>query len=414
MVPGLFVNPEKNVALNVKDIRTWRWLAGILQAGVILGLPFVRIRGESALRFDIPSLRLHVFGHTIWIQELFIVLVATLFVVLLIIFMTLVFGRVWCGWLCPQTVIVDFTPFVDRSEKAGMLRHSLGLLLMFLISIVVAASLIWYFVSPYEFIDDLLAGRLGMTTWGFWAVFTIILFLDFAFLRHRWCKTICPYSMLQGVLFDKSTMIIELEAARSGECIDCGRCVKVCPTHLDIRNGADSACINCAGCIDACNHVMTRQQKKGLIRYAFGSGNEGKILRQSSLLIGSLVTLLLAFLIYLMAARTGVEVTVLPHTMEARQTREQLIINAYQLAVINMLDVPVDLDVTVDAAGAVLVPAGKQTFHIDSGDKNKFPLFVKIRRTPGMKTVKLRIRLFDQQKNINIVKEANFVIPHEL
>lgn len=402
------------MALNVNNIRTWRWLVGMLQAIVILGLPFVRIKGESALRFDIPSLRLHVFGHAIWIQELFIVLVATLFVALLIIFMTLVFGRVWCGWLCPQTVIVDFTPFIDRGEKAGLLRHSLALVLMFLLSILVAASLIWYFVSPYEFINDLLAGRLGMTTWGFWTVFTIVLFLDFAFLRHRWCKTICPYSMLQGVLFDKSTMIIELDAARSGECSDCLRCVKACPTHLDIRNGADSACINCAECIDACKDVMARQGKKGLIRYAFGSGNEGKIFRQSSLIIGSFVILLLAFLIYLMTARTGVEVTVLPHTMEARQTRDQLIINAYLLSVINMRDVPVNLDVTVDAVGAALVPSERQTLHIAPGGKNKFPLFVKIRRNPGMKTVKLRIRLLDQQKNILIDKEANFVIPHEL
>lgn len=400
--------------MKINNIRTWRWIVEALQALIILGLPFVRIHGESALRFDIPSLRLHVFGHSIWMQELFIVLVATLLFALLFIFITLVFGRVWCGWLCPQTVLIDFMPFVDRTKKEGFPQNFLAFLLTFLLSIIVAASLIWYFVSPYEFIHDLMAGSLGTTTWGFWITFTVILFLNYAFLRHTWCKTVCPYSMLQGVLFDKSTLIIELDPARSSECIDCSRCLKVCPTEIDIRKGFGSACINCAECIDACNNIMVRFHKKGLIRYAFGTANEGRVVRQSSFIIGSFVILLLVSLVYLMIARTGVEVTVLPHTLEARQTKDKLIINAYMLSIINMLDVPVDLNVKVDAGGAPLVQSLTEPIHMGPGGKSKFPLFVKIKKTPGMKTVKLRMRLIDQQKKIQIDKEANFVIPNEL
>ena len=402
------------MGIKCNNFRTWRWVVELLQALIILGLPFVRIHGESAFRFDIPSLRLHVFGHGIWMQELFIVLVATLFLALLFILITLVFGRIWCGWLCPQTVLVDFTSVVDRAKITGSLRNLLVFLLTFLLSVIVAASLIWYFVSPYEFIHDLMAGTLGTATWGFWIAFTVILFLNFTFLRHTWCKTVCPYSMLQGVLFDKNTQIIELDPARSSECINCSRCLKVCPTEIDIRKGFGSACINCAECIDACSTVMAKFNKKGLIRYAFGTANEGRVARQSFFIIGAFTVLLLVSLIYLMMARTGVEVALLPHTMEARQTKDKLIINAYVVSVINMLDAPIDLNVTVDAGGTSLVQSLMEPVHVGPGDKNKFPLFVKIQKTPGMKTIKLRVKLIDKRKKIHINKEANFVIPNEL
>jgi hypothetical protein len=159
---------------------------------------------------------------------------------------------------------------------------------------------------------------------------------------------------------------------------------------------------------------MARFHKKGLIRYAFGTANEGRVVRSSVVIIGSLVVFLLASLIYLMIARTGVEVNVLPHTLEARQTKDHLIINAYMLSVINTLNAPVDLNVTVDAGGTPLVQSLTEPIHIAPGGKNKFPLFVKIKKTPGMRTLKLRVRLFDQQKKIEIDKEANFVVPNEL
>src|SRR5208283_5829307 len=103
-------------------MRSLRRVAGLAQALLIVGLPFLKIHGQSALRFDIPALQLHVFGCTIWMQEFFIVLIATMFLTLLIVFITLVFGRIWCGWLCPQTVLVDFTRFVDTAKNKGTMQ----------------------------------------------------------------------------------------------------------------------------------------------------------------------------------------------------------------------------------------------------------------------------------------------------
>jgi cytochrome c oxidase accessory protein FixG len=406
----------KGCAVNKRPLKMQplRWVTEILQAIIIIGLPFLKIRGESALRFDIPSLRLHVFGCTIWMQEFFIVLVATIFFTLLIAFITLVFGRIWCGWLCPQTVIVDFTPFVDRANKKGFMYKLMAFSLTFLISIVVAASLIWYFVSPYEFIPDLVNGKLGATTWGFWVVMTIIIFLNYALLRHKWCATVCPYAKLQSVMFDKSTLIIEFDPKRSEECINCLSCVKVCPTGIDIRKGLDAACINCAECIDACNKVMSRLNKRGLIHYAFGFGGEGKILRQNFFVVGGFAVLFLSFYAYMMITRTGLDVAVLPHSMEPRITRDERIINAYVLSVKNMRNESVDLNVVVNRFDESLVQSITKPIHLESGKMDRFPLFVRVNKTAGIKSKKVKITLTDKSKDIYVTKEANFVIPDEV
>ena len=398
----------------IKNIRTWRWLVEALQALLIIGLPFVRVHGESALRFDIPSLSLHVFGYNIWMQEFFLVLIATIVVTLLFLLVTLVFGRIWCGWLCPQTVLIDFTYFFDRRANKGLLYSLASALVVLVLSVIIASSLIWYFVSPYEFLQELSSGGLGKVTWGFWITLTIIFFLNFTLLRHKWCKTICPYAVLQSVLFDKSTLIIELDPARSGECINCSACVKICPTEMDIRHGFDAACINCAECIDACGRIMARFQKKGLIRYAFGTADQGKIIRFSSSILTGLTLLFILFFIYLATARTGVDVNVLPHRMAARTTADNIVVNAYIFSIKNMLDVPVDLAVTVDTLYPSASQPTLQPLHLNPGEKEKIPFFIKIKKTPGMKTAGLKIRFSDPSKRIQINREANFVIPDEL
>lgn len=393
-------------------IRSLRRIAEILQALLIIGLPFVKIGGQSALRFDIPTLRLHVFGYSIWMQEFFIVLIAIIFLTFLIVFVTLVFGRIWCGWLCPQTVLIDFTPFIDKAKHKGLVYKLVSYLLTFCVSVIVAASLIWYFVSPYEFIPELIKGNLGATTWGFWIVLTIIIFLNYAFLRHKWCATVCPYAKLQTVIFDKSTLLIELNPARKSECINCHKCEKVCPTGIDIKAGLNAACINCAECLDACNEVMSNFKKKGLIHYAFGSGGEGNVLRQNFFVVGGFTIIFFIFLVYLAVVRTGVDFTVLPHSMEARITKDGVVLNAYVLAVENMLNKPVDLLVEVEKFDDSVAQSAAGTFHLSEGQKDKLPLFVKTKNPLGLKGVKkMKIILKDERSNINVTREANFIFP---
>lgn len=397
-------------------MRSLRRVTEILQAVLIIGLPFVRVNGESVLRFDLASLRLHVFGCTIWMHEFFIVLAATIFLTLFIVFVTLLFGRVWCGWLCPQTVLVDFTPFMDRlrGKSAGYRFLSYGV--TFVISVVVSASLIWYFVSPYVFIPALFQSGLGATTWWIWGVLTVIIFLNYAFLRHKWCASVCPYAKMQSVLFDRGTLIIELDHRRAAECVNCMSCVRACPVKIDIRKGLDAACINCAECIDACSKVMAKSGKPGIIRYAFGSGGGAPLLRQNVYMVGAFLLAFLVLYMHLAVARTGVEVTVLPHMMEPRITKDGKVINAYVLAVQNMLDTPLDLTVTVEKFDPSVIQSATAPLHLKAASRDRFPLFVRISRPADAKpgTRRIIVSVDNEQKNIHLKKEANFSIPDEL
>src|SRR3990172_791625 len=234
--------------MRIRQIQPYRRLLEALQALLILGLPFLTVNGESALRFDIPSLRLHFFGISLWMDEFFLVLIAILFLTFLIVLITLMFGRIWCGWLCPQTVLVDFTRFVDRALKKDFASGTVSYLLTFLVSLIVAAGLIWYFVSPYEFFGRLFAGNFGPVLTGFWTVMAGIIFLDLAFLRHGFFTTVCPYAKMQSEIFDKNTLRIGFDPRRKEECLNCMACVRACPVGIDIRDGMNAACINCAEC----------------------------------------------------------------------------------------------------------------------------------------------------------------------
>lgn len=308
-----------------------------------------------------------------------------------------------------------FYAFCGQSKKKGIAYKLFAFAFVFVISTVVSASLIWYFVSPYEFILDLMRGDLGPTTWGFWIVMTAIIFLNYAFLRHKWCSTVCPYAKLQGVMFDQGTLIIELDPKRAMECISCKRCENVCPTNIDIKKGLNTACINCAKCIDACNEVMERLGKKGLIHYAFGTAGEGRILRQNFFIVGGFVLVFFIFFVYLMSARTGIDFTVLPHAMEARFTKDGSIINAYVLSVKNMLNEPVDLRISVERFNETVSQSINDPVRIEAGGSAKLPLFVKVNDTSGMKTSrKIKITLSDKNKNINSTRETNFIVPDDV
>lgn len=362
----------------IRGFGRWRGLVAFLQAVIMLGLPFLKIRGESALRFDIPSLRLHVFGATLWMDEFFIVLVALIFVTFLIILVTIVFGRVWCGWLCPQTVISDITGFVD--EAGTVMGRTGSYFAVLAASVIIAASMIWYFVSPYEFIPDLILGQLGRVTWGFWIVLTILVFLDFAFLRRTWCATVCPYAKLQGTLFDRKTLIIAFDGRRQEECMDCRACVRVCPVAIDIRKGLQTACISCAACIDTCSRQMERKKSDALIGYFFGRpGEAGNLMRTSVFLFGAATALFFLFFIYLMLARVPVDMTVLPNTgFKPVGSRADGFVNSYTLALQNRGRIEIDLKIAAKASEVPLTVIPDR-ITLGAGKDLKLPIYVRVR-----------------------------------
>src|SRR5512137_21900 len=274
-----------------RRIGPWRRWAGVVQAAAFLGLPFVTLRGESALRFDVPSLRLHVLGATLWMDEFFVVLLATLAFAFVFLLVTFVWGRVWGGWGCRQTILGDLTQALAE-ERARERRRPARLALAWgsvaAVSLVFSAATLWYFVTPWEFLSRLAAGQLGPVLGWSWAVLGATLFLDLALVRGRFCATTCPYAKMQGVLFDRATLVVAYDDRRDAECIDCLACVRVCPTGIDIRDGLQAECIACAQCVDACAPILARYGKPTLVDYFFGApGDRPRLLRPVVLALGA-------------------------------------------------------------------------------------------------------------------------------
>lgn len=260
-----------------------RLIGGFVQALVILGLPFLRIGGESALRFDIPGEKLLIFGTVVWVNELFVILISIIFVTLLFIVVTNLFGRVWCGWICPQMLIPELTSFI--AGKLPFKRSKLtARLLLIPVTGLVSLSIIWYFIPPGEAVRQLFTSKIVGSVF---VVQWLVIYLDLAIWGAGFCASICPYSMIQNVLFDRDTLVISFDESRR-PCLECRLCEGVCPVGIDIKDGLQRECIACAECIDACTGITKPKKLDSFISYS------GRIGRKKSFVLG---TLLLAFIL---------------------------------------------------------------------------------------------------------------------
>jgi len=399
-----------------KKLHRLRRFSGSVLLLVLIGLPFLQIHGESAFRFDIPSLRLLFFGTEIWLADFFIILIAVIFLTFLTLFTTTVFGRLWCGWLCPQTVLVDATTFVETAWKRGFAARAIAASAGMVVSAVIAASLIGYFVSPYDLPSLLQTGGIpAKIIVGSWSVLTSIIFLDLIALRRRFCATVCPYAKLQNVLFDDRTLIVAFDSRRADECMQCSACVKACPVGIDIRQGSQMECIHCAECVDACTERMAKRNRKSLVRYTFGlAGGQGTGVRVSPLITGVITVISLVFLFYLSATRVPFDVNVRMNYTEAPEIRtDGGITNTYVLSLRNMgtSDLELNLSATASAGLAQISP---DTVTLRKGtDITRLSFAVTVRNLSGREQRPVMVTLTVASKKINrsISKTAYFMIP---
>ncbi|MDP3538434.1 MAG: cytochrome c oxidase accessory protein CcoG [Azonexus sp.] len=282
--------------------QNWRIVLVWLTQIVYYGLCWLPWNGRQAVLFDLEQRRVYFFELVLWPQDAIYLTLLLLLSALALFLFTAVAGRLWCGYACPQTVYTEIFLWIekwiegDRPKRIKLdaapnsshkiakktLKHALWLL----ISLWTGLTFVGYFTPMRE-----LLASIGLGTIGAWEVFWV-LFYGFAtycmagFLREHMCKYICPYAQFQFVMFDRDTLIIAYDAERGdprgsrpkkadpraanlGDCIDCGICVQVCPTGIDIRDGLQLECIGCAACIDACDQVMDKMNyPRGLIRYS--------------------------------------------------------------------------------------------------------------------------------------------------
>jgi cytochrome c oxidase accessory protein FixG len=285
--------------------RLARTLVGYALIALFVALPWIPINGNPAVFLDVAQRRFHLFGATLAFQDtwlLFFVVSGTAFA---LFYVTALFGRVWCGWACPQTVYLDLVfrrierwiegdatarRQLDTAPWTGskIFKRALKNVLFFLAATVIAHIFLSYFVSL-----PLLWEMMTQSPLEHWSAFVFVflasavLFANFGYFREQLCIVICPYGRFQSALIDDDSLNVAYDARRgdppgkprdpnAGDCIDCKRCVQVCPTGIDIRQGLQLECIGCTACIDACDTVMDKVNKpRGLIRYASLSELEG-------------------------------------------------------------------------------------------------------------------------------------------
>ncbi|WP_035606147.1 cytochrome c oxidase accessory protein CcoG [Haloferula sp. BvORR071] len=282
-----------------------RRVTAVLLIAVYVLLPWLQINGSPALFFDLENNHFHVFGLTLVPQDLWVMFFGITGLGFTLFFVTALLGRLWCGWACPYTVFLDHV--FRRIERwtegdavarrrldtapwsAGkLLRRGTKHALYFICSALIAHVFLSYFVSIPRLYQHMQEGPLAhATAFGTVLFLTLILWFCFGWFREQFCVIMCPYGRLQSALTDDDTVAIGYDAKRGeprgpkgkaeGACIDCRRCVNVCPTGIDIRNGLQLECIGCAACIDACDDVMTLiDRPKGLVRYDSQNGLQGK------------------------------------------------------------------------------------------------------------------------------------------
>ncbi|MCC6670227.1 MAG: cytochrome c oxidase accessory protein CcoG [Planctomycetes bacterium] len=402
---------------------------------IYLILPWVQVGGRQAILIDIQARHFYLFGHTFNAQDFYLAFFFLTGIGFGLIVVSALWGRIWCGFACPHTVFlegffrrierwIDGPPAKQKELRAmpwngakvrkRVVKHGLYLAMSF----VLAHTLLSWFVPARE-LGAIVTGSPAAhpTAFGFVLLATGLMYLNFSWFREQLCLIVCPYGRLQSVLYDRDTVQVTYDHTRGeprgkyhaegrGHCIDCYRCVAVCPTGIDIRNGSQMECVGCSNCVDACDEVMAKLgQPKGLIRYDSLNGIESgsrRFWRPRVFLYGVLLLVGLGVFTFAASRRTGFEASLLRMQGPLFEVQGEQVRNGLTLHLINKLprketftlEVGVhDAGVPVPAECIVPVPEsdGVLRVELDSLRDLRVPVFVLVPRDAVREGIEVRV-----------------------
>lgn len=423
--------------------------------------PFVRVGGHPLMLLNIIERKFVLFGIPFWPQDFYLVVLLVLTVLVSFVLFTAVFGRIWCGWLCPQTIFLEMLfrkieyaiegsatkqKLLDSAPLSGnkLFKKGLKHTIFFALSFIIANTFLAYIIGSDQLLtiitDPIGKHIVGLSTI---TIFSFVFYAVFARFREQACVVVCPYGRYMSSLVDEDTVAVTYDFTRGeprkkfskedklqqqgiavqsatprGDCIDCHQCVNVCPTGIDIRNGIQLECVNCTACIDACDTIMTKISKpKGLIRYtSFNAVKDGirhkvkpRIYAYSVVLI-----LLLTTVSYLFATRPDLDILILrqPGTM-FQKTGNGDYVNFYVFQGINKTyyDLPVDIQLIVPEHGKITPLGTLSPISHQSAKEMRFILTLPKDQLNASQT-KVRFVISSNGKVIKEV-ESSFVSPEK-
>jgi cytochrome c oxidase accessory protein FixG len=431
---------------------SFRRLFGFIFLGMFAIAPWIQYEGQQAILFDLAAQRFNIFAMTLWPQDLTIVAYILIVSAFALFFITTFAGRVWCGFMCPQTTwTYIYIWFEDKFEGARNKRIKLDQRKMdadkfmrktakhtawVAVALLTSLTFVGYFVP----IDELFIGFFTFDV-GFWAGFWVIFFTvctygNAGYMREVMCTHMCPYARFQSAMFDKDTFTVAYNAERGekrgprsrkipqqdlaekglGDCVDCNLCVQVCPTGIDIRNGLQYECINCGACVDACNGVMEKMgYDKGLISFTSEhqlAGGVTKIVRPKLIGYAVVLTIMCGLLIYDIASRSSIELDIIrDRNTLSRETNEGLIENVYTLKVLNKSQIKQTYTISVFGIdGATII--GSTEVVVEGGGVYTNPISVAIspdNLEVGSETIYFKVSTMLNGEIVEVEEPSTFI-----
>jgi len=417
---------------------------------ILFGLPFIKIDGDPLMLIDVFDRKFIILGIHLWPQDFHIVALSMISLVVFVVLFTVVFGRVWCGWACPQTIFmemvfrkIEYWIEGDATKQRNLdkdpwnsekiLKKGSKHLIFIIISLIISHTFLSYIIGVDK-LQAIISQPPSENMIGFIALmaFTGIFYLVFSVLREQICIAVCPYGRLQGVFLGNNSIAVMYDWLRGepkgrlkkgkvqegkGDCIDCKMCVHACPTGIDIRHGTQLECVNCTACIDACDQVMDKiEMPRGLIKYAsHDSIKEGNKRIFTSRVIGYTIvlSLLISAVAFMLLARADVEATILkvPGQLYQEQPNER-ISNLYNIQFINKTNQGMLLEMKIkEYNDATIKRVGEESIVVEAGSRLDAVFFIEMARKDikQMKTA-IEVELIAEGEVIDEIS-TNFVGP---